>query len=108
MSKHTPGPWSKAYISGALRHVQRNVDIDAFLDGESIDEINNGLYETPSGRSVADAALIAAAPEMLAALEECSSILRLLDPLDSPGGSEKLSAAIARAVAAIARATGES
>lgn len=89
MSKHTPGPWT----IGALESGQ------AAVDGANGEEVTGFI-------SPADAALIAAAPDMLAALEESAAILRLLDPLDSPGGSEKLSAAIANAAAALALAKG--
>jgi hypothetical protein len=70
MSKHTPGPWSPAYIYGAMRHIERNVDRDAFLAEEDQKAINDGVLTVPNCRyNPADVAAMVAAPDMLEALE---------------------------------------
>lgn len=70
MSAHTPGPWSRAWVGGALRHINRNVDEDAFYAppaGEDPDTINHPM------RKEADYDLVTAAPDLLAALEDVLS-----------------------------------
>lgn len=105
MSKHTPGPWRTCSASNGRCQCGLiwSVPADVVVAQLSNDEDSP---QRTSDEGAANAALIAAAPDMLAALDESFSILRLLDPLDSPGGSEKLSAAIANAAAALARAKG--
>lgn len=73
-TKHTPGPWSRSWVYGAIRHINKNVDSDAFWqpdDGEDPDTAN-----CPNVRSFpADADLIAAAPDLLDALRQAVSVL---------------------------------
>jgi len=61
MSKHTPGPW-KVIETHYLPH-----------DGDHVADMSNGLMVVPCigrlGDPLADARLIAAAPELLAALQ---------------------------------------
>lgn len=67
MSKHTPGPWSRSWVYGAIRHVCRNVDSDAFWspdEGEDTETANWPDYYTPG-----DVDLITAAPELLEACQ---------------------------------------
>lgn len=65
MGKHTPGPWNRSWVYGALRHINKNVDDDVFL----FEPVPEG-EETPNVRiNPADADLIAAAPDLLAALK---------------------------------------
>lgn len=74
-AKHTPGPWSAAYFYSALRHIERNVDRDAYLSDEDAKEIDEGRLNAPDVRyNPADVALIAAAPDLLALLEELIDI----------------------------------
>lgn len=105
-AKHTPGPWS-------LGATQIVVSIGGFAvhaipisgSGSAIGCVYAGSVGRPRSVEVeyANAALIAAAPDMLAALRDCvfnlTSAERMTDPLTR--------AAVAAANAAIAKATGE-
>ena len=67
MSKHTPAPWSHSWISGALRHIGKNVDSDSFWfpdEDEDRETVNIPSYYTKG-----DVDLIASAPELLQALK---------------------------------------
>lgn len=55
---HTPGPWPEDYVYDAVRHVTRNCD---FIESKTDPEFAWDRYK--------DARLIAAAPDLLAALE---------------------------------------
>ena len=80
-TKHTPAPWSAAYIYAALRHIERNVDRDAYLGEEDAKEIDEGRLNVPSARyNPADVALIVAAPDLLAACEAVRATFEALAP----------------------------
>ncbi len=64
MAKHTPGPWHKDWIAGALRHICKNVDCEMFLLDPLPEDAN-----TPNYYGTGDVDLIAAAPELLDACE---------------------------------------
>ena len=66
MRNRTPGPWSRKWIYGALRHINKNVDYDSFYFPDSDSEKD---YNTPlvRGTNEGDSYLIAAAPELLEA-----------------------------------------
>ena len=94
-SKHTPGPWY------ALRG-QRNISIryktgDGLLPMVNVASVR-GQFPTdcPYGSSEANARLIAAAPELLEALQFVMT-----------ASGEQLSTAFEQAEAAIAKATGD-
>ena len=72
MSKHTPGPWIAREVSGAGWPGQRGFAIDYNADQEQVVDF---VYIE------ADARLIAAAPDLLAALErlKCEVILSDVD-----------------------------
>ena len=96
-SGHTPGPWT------AERATPNTINIDG--DGFSIGEVYDGAEDTDSEGSTAEAnaRLIAAAPELLAALENC------IETLDAAkhranGGCEWI--AVIEARAAIQKAKG--
>ena len=94
-SKHTPGPWY------ALRG-QRNISIRYKTGDRLLPMVNvasvRGQFPTdcPYGSSEANARLIAAAPELLEALQFVMT-----------ASGEQLSTAFEQAEAAIAKATGD-
>ena len=103
-SKHTPGPW-RAIKRGADCDFIFNIatkdnprSIANVIDAGTTEQINQ--YEKENGEQAANARLIAAAPELLAALESCSDALNT-----EAGGLYK--ARIDQARAAIAKAKGE-
>jgi len=72
-AKHTPGPWSRAWIYGAIRHLNKNVNDDAFFSDvdDEYDKVEKGELNTPNVRNnPGDADLIAAAPDLLSALRD--------------------------------------
>ena len=91
MMKHTEGPWSAA----EPRH-----NYDTVIRGPKGEPIALALiagYTKQEG--TANAALLAAAPDLLEALEEMVDLVELMCPFDGPQQRN--------ARAAIARATGE-
>ena len=68
MSKHTPGPW---YVGNEDRHDQPQV---LTLPGELIAVITHECVKQPPELQ-ANAALIAAAPDLYKALKECADAL---------------------------------
>ena len=93
MSKHTPGPWHIVNLKDAIGIYS--------ADGRFVARIPNSFEETEDRRR-ADAALMCAAPDMLAALEACELRLTRLGQ-----DSQKVTAELKRARAAIAKATGD-
>lgn len=95
MPEHTPGPWNKDWIAGALRHICRNVDSDMFLVEPLPDDAN-----TPSYYQSGDVELIWGAPELLAVCKSMREWFGKLDDWKGPCGDppvDELRAAIARA-----------
>ena len=93
MNKHTPGPWTIA--DGESRRV--------YLINHGRDAVGETVYTET--RNPADARLIAAAPDLLAALK---GILREHDALQmAEGRTGDRWPAATRARAAITKATGE-
>ena len=66
MSKHTPGPWSLAAAAG-----ERQYRIEGY--GNPSGTVAIVLARVGSATGLADARLIAAAPELLAALENIAA-----------------------------------
>lgn len=98
MNKHTPGPWRMH------RHHKpiSNQWIFQVVTDEEYGEIVAGTCtnpQRPEDVREADAHLIAAAPDLLEALENCVDLIELISPIE---GDE-----IRRARAAIAKARGE-
>jgi len=92
MTKHTPGPWKLGPSLGEVRDDDDNVLCDVYDDNDE--------------QAEADAHLIAAAPDLLAACEACMTLLvryenRSVAPEIGTG------AAINAAHAAIAKARGQ-
>jgi len=90
MSKHTPGLWTAIADSG-----DENADDGWYVLNDQETAIAVGLYEP-------DARLIAAAPDMLAALKAMTEYMAYAEPL----GEDK--AVFKNARAAIAKAEGAS
>ena len=114
-NKHTPGPWtaheytknSLGYKNGKAYHITSDDKTPAFqvLKSETFDYRAGvtGHFWDPSAKAKdrANAALIAAAPDLLAALERVLECHRLKISLDTNAG------AVEQARAAIAKAKGE-
>lgn len=99
MAAHTPGPWDYhelTRINPRTLHV-RNRDIS-----RGVCELSAAKWENTSAEEMeANARLIAAAPDLLAALVKCEDLLAELET----GGAENPELGIARA--AIRKALGE-
>jgi hypothetical protein len=128
MKQHTPGPWTVGNIKQSNRP-DANFPIEAFYDADgerfraTVAEIPtwsfDGVTDANREEHIANAALIASAPEMLAALSAIVSDYRALQ--GSQGASSSLGAEftagewlgsrlgghIARAESAISKAKGE-
>ena len=90
MSAHTPGPWEVS-----APYVRTRFDINEG-GGTCIAEI-----DTITAEHVANARLIAASPDLLAALDA------LVTACEVPGENCEVEQALPAAIAAIAKATGE-
>ena len=107
MSAHTPGPWkaSRRYADtiviegdGGYRHIV----------GVGADEITESGGEEMSAEQEANARLIAAAPELLAALERLTDVTQWLDvSFASEDEEAEAEEALGVAQAAIAKARGK-
>ena len=116
-NKHTPGPWrlgeylrgTVGYKNGKAFYICSDDGTPAFqvLKSERFDHRNGktGHFWDPSAKAKdrANASLIAAAPELLAALEFCDNVLLAAG---GPARAEREQAAL-RARAAIRKAKGE-
>lgn len=89
-AKHTPGPWRA--IGAAVHAPARHADSQRIADCRAL---------LPDAELRANAALMAAAPDMLDALR------RVLRHIPADAGGASMSDDVHRARAAIARATGE-
>ena len=111
MSKHTPGPWSVGEVS----HKKQRVDIDSLHADQTVGHQTwrglaraYGCEDMPAegtAAMLANARLIAAAPELLEALKEAHNALELFASDESPSGQIAV-AAVMEARAAIAKTTG--
>ncbi|OZI56769.1 hypothetical protein [Bordetella genomosp. 4] len=101
-TKHTPGPWHWTRYSseyGCLED-EKGRDVLRAVSGIVYDEYDS---DPPSIEvDAADADLIAAAPELLEALQALDALRGPFSPTD-----ERINEAWAKARAAIAKATGE-
>ncbi len=108
--RHTPGPWAVRPASGHILAQGHGFEITSAHVECPQWFIAATWSELPEGQEQANATLIAAAPDMLAALEgiaaqpEVSGILRSLGPRNNTMGSLGPWIALARA---IAKAKGE-
>lgn len=94
MSKHTPGPWASNKYTTSVSVPLKAIDCERI--GFSIVFVNGHREK----EAVANARLIAAAPDLLEALKEIADT----DPVDAALDPQR---AVRIARAAIAKATGE-
>lgn len=102
MEKHTPGPWKPECTSNGAtcRH-------PAIIDDNG--QVGNASWRGSEKQTDANARLLASAPDLLAALDQCRFALEPYDdikPRDWKTDREKLAFAHQVASAAIAKATG--
>jgi hypothetical protein len=74
-SEFTPGPW---FINGPYNDQESDLFIRTTIDGENYDIANLACDET--GQAIANARLIASAPELL---DTCQSVLQTLEQMVS-------------------------
>lgn len=97
MSKHTPGPWRDSFDGGYYVETAHDIPGDCGL----VCAVT--VFAIP-GRDLANARLIAAAPELLEALESVLEDFELL--CNQRGIDHTLLASLDKPRAAIAKATG--
>ena len=106
MSKHTPGPWFVAYNYGHMTGVRaKNEDIGRWVAQawcQTSQPTSADAHARQVEQNEANARLIAAAPELLEALQACEMRLTHLAQDSHPVIEE-----LKQARAAIAKATGE-
>lgn len=95
MSKHTPGPWSSKDIDNKVSIPLKAIYCERI--GFSVVFVNGHGEE----EAFANARLIAVAPELLEALQDCLAFLERDMPVASSGPERR------KARAVIAKATGE-
>lgn len=106
MSKHTKGPWKAGrpdmgtYVGGVLSKWIYSAD-DQYV------AVASGKIKGSWDEVMANAHLIAAAPEMLEALEEIISIIKIIDLQESLGIAKKAWAELQSCEAAIKKAKGD-
>lgn len=93
MTKHTPGPWHIGMKPGPMIYGSK---------GEQVADLTARLL--PDDETTGNARLIAAAPELLAALEDALDMLKTLEAHGVPVSTSGR-AAMDRYQAAIAKAT---
>ncbi len=99
---HTPGPWH----CGTLRETGINAGIDVDADNNSnLALVHHEPLDRDSGETKANARLIAAAPDLLAALEGLLADIAEYQTINKLGGEKNHWQVQARA--AIAKATGQ-
>ena len=108
MNKHTPGPW----FQGTDHHTNCVYDKRVWFesDGSRHGETPNIVITVSPKDAVADARLIAAAPELLEALQNALPYLRTVVPSPRNGINADCTTdlnCVARAEAAISKVTGE-
>ena len=100
MGKHTPGPWAidESHINGSINAGKRHVALASFYN------CHDEEVRVTRDQQKANAQLIAAAPDLLAALKQALEALERADDYGVPG----LGRIIDAADDAIRKAEGES
>ena len=99
MSKHTEGPWRVGVTEDSACRIYADEYPDHAIARTYGQDLNGiGICQLTGPQNRADARLIAAAPELLAALADCVAHMHWTQPLGE--------AALKKAKAAIAKATG--
>lgn len=108
MSKYTPGPWRVSPDHPTIiRRDFQPISDEGELIGSACGHTNSGFYPSEE-ESIANARLISAAPELLAALVEIMTFEEYFQdsgPLESRWMSNELKAAISACESAIKKAT---
>jgi hypothetical protein len=97
MSKHTPGPWTVEPPSDQAPHMWITAPTSSGIAKVETCDYDDGRGERLTDEDFANARLIAASPELLAALKEAVEIIEEYSPYDG-----------SRAYSAIAKAEGRS
>ena len=97
MTTHTKGPWKVGQYLGSLRQFVIHMDVGGNGRGSDV-AFTSAAFG--NDETIANARLIAAAPDLLEALKDMVDLVELMCPFDGPQQR--------KARAAIARATGES
>jgi hypothetical protein len=107
MSKHTPGPWEVGNAPHSDCRIYAPSEVHAIARTYGPDLNGIGVCALAGPMNQADACLIAAAPELLKALQ--TTVAELIDAGfgASPYGLTRASIGIETGLAAIAKATGE-
>ncbi len=105
-TEHTPGPWNSASLDQDSDHIEVFAGIS---DGDQVAVVKGyGLASGKHYRAIANARLIAAAPDLLAALKMLSETAGLVAqgaPVIDERGFNTLAHSISIALAAIDKAT---
>jgi len=103
MSAHTPGPWiAREYVGGVAPNTHRGCEITCSQNTQIVCEIPDYcFYGEEVENNQANARLIAAAPDLLAALIEARDLIEMLafvdrEPAEGSVG-HRIRAAIAKA-----------
>lgn len=100
-TEHTPGPWRA--VTATVREDASGLPCRAIVGADGAFVALLDKIDSPNKHGAEDARLIAAAPDLLAALVECEDLLAEL----ADGGAENPELEIARAAIAKARGTAE-
>lgn len=109
MTQHTPGPWyTDTNFDGRHQHLPIMTVHESFKDGEwpyhpKLAAVYHGRGHAPREIAESNARLIAAAPELLAALEYWTPLIK-----GQEGRSDETDVEIDKARAAITKARGQS
>lgn len=104
MAQHTPGPWTTEAVKTQVGHAHKILPIRAclYVDGRDFRETDEKTLT-----AAANARLIAAAPDLLAALQQALEDYKSMTSEDFRHGKDKAARAMMRAAIAKAEAEGK-